>query len=179
MKKNNDKRTSSEPGTETPMKAGHSAPRIARLKSLLGELFARQYFSVLATQSEGRLHTSLVAFAATKDLGVVLFATPKATRKFHYLTVHPEVSLFVDNRSNDVADLYRVTGVTISGTAEVPSGPDREAMLRLYLRKHPHMEEFARSPNSALVRVKVRKYDVVTEFQNVMVLEIEGGERLR
>jgi hypothetical protein len=40
------------------------------------------------------------------------------------------------------------------------------------------MEEFARSPNSALVRVKVRKYDVVTEFQNVMVLEIEGGERL-
>jgi uncharacterized protein YhbP (UPF0306 family) len=161
------------------MKAGHSAPRIAQLKSLLGELFASQYFSVLATQSEGRLHTSLVAFAATENLGAVLFATPKATRKFHYLTAHPEVSLFVDNRSNDVADLYRVTGVTINGTAEVPSGPDREDMLRLYLRKHPHMEEFARSPNSALVRVKVRRYDVVTEFQSVMVLEIEGGERLR
>jgi len=161
------------------MKAGHSAPRIAKLKSLLGELFESQYFSVLATQSEGRLHTSLVAFAATEDLGALLFATPKATRKFHYLTAHPEVSIFVDNRSNDVADLYRVTGVTISGTAEVPSGFDREEMLRLYLRKHPQMEEFARSPNSALVRVKVRKYDVVTEFQNVMVLEIEGGERLR
>ena len=161
---------------ENQIEAGRSSRSISRLRTFLRELFASQQFSVLATWSEGRLHTSIVAFASTNDLGAVLFATPKATRKFHYLTAHPEVSLFVDNRSNDAADLYRVTGVTISGTAGVPSESDREVMLRLYLRKHPYMEEFARSPGTALVKVKVRRYDVVTEFQNVMVLEIEKGE---
>jgi general stress protein 26 len=160
---------------ENPTQNGGAAREIPRLKSLIRELFEGQYFSVLATQSEGRLHTSIVAFAATDDLGSVVFSTPKATRKFRYLTAQPEVSIFVDNRSNDAADLYRVTGVTVSGTAEVPAGADREALLGLYIRKHPHMEEFARSPNSALVRVKVRRYDVVTEFQSVLVLDIEGG----
>jgi uncharacterized protein YhbP (UPF0306 family) len=143
------------------------------MKATLGELFENQNFSVLATRSGDRLHTSLVAFAATEDLGAVLFVTPKATRKFRYLTAYPEVSLFVDNRSNGAADLNTVTGVTIGGSADVPSGSDREAMLRLYLRKHPYMEEFARSPDTALVRVKVKRYDVVTEFQRVTVLEIE------
>jgi nitroimidazol reductase NimA-like FMN-containing flavoprotein (pyridoxamine 5'-phosphate oxidase superfamily) len=165
------------PRPRASIESGRSAPQTARLKSTLGELFKSQYFSVLATRSDGRLHTSLVAFVATEDLDAIVFATPKATRKFHNLSAHPEVSLLVDNRSNDAVDIYNVTAVTVSGTAEALAGAGREDMLRLYLKKHPYMEEFVRSPNSALVRVNVRKYDVVTDFQNVMVLTIVGGER--
>jgi hypothetical protein len=53
------------------------------LQSEIGELLLSQKLAVLATQSpEGSSYSSLIAFAATGDLQKIVFATPKATRKF-------------------------------------------------------------------------------------------------
>lgn len=150
--------------------------RIPELKARIVRLFASQYFAVLATRSGARLHTSLVAFAVTEDLASIYFSTPRATRKLSNLLANPEVSLLVDDRSNEITDIYRVTGVTVSGRAEELGGEEKSRALALYLEKHPYLEGFARSPNSALVRIRVRTYDVVSSFQNVMVLAIEGGD---
>ena len=49
---------------------------------------------------------------------------------------------------------------------------DKERILGQYLAKHPHLEDFVRSPTSALVRVAVDSYYMVKNFQNVMELNL-------
>jgi len=51
-------------------------------RNRLSQLFKNQYFMVLATQSEGELHTNLVSFASSNDLHWFYFITPKASQKF-------------------------------------------------------------------------------------------------
>lgn len=78
---------------------------IATPKADLTALFTRQYFAVLATRSGERIHTTLVAFAATRDLKTIYLCTPRATHKFTNIKEHPEVSLLVHNSTNQRTDI--------------------------------------------------------------------------
>jgi hypothetical protein len=46
-------------------------------------------------------------------------------------------------------------------------GSERESYLQLFLKKHPYLEEFVTAPTCALIRVKVEKFIMVTQFQEV------------
>jgi len=48
----------------------------------LRDLLMKQRFGVVATHSNGKPYTSLVAFAATDDLRDLIFVTSNETRKF-------------------------------------------------------------------------------------------------
>jgi hypothetical protein len=50
---------------------------------------------------------------------------------------------------------------------------ERDRFLNLYLSKHPYLRDFVTSPTSALLRVDVDTYIVVSQFQNVMELHIK------
>lgn len=137
------------------------------------ELFSLQRLAVLSTSEEGRPYCSLIAFAATDDIGHLVFVTNRSTRKFMNLTQDPRVSLLVDNRSNEMSDFHNAMAVTAMGNAaEIPDN-ERALFLKLYLCKHPHLEEFALSPGCAMVGVRVSRYSIVQQFQNVMVLQLE------
>jgi general stress protein 26 len=146
---------------------------IHELKTNLAALFAEQYFAVLATRTGDRIHTTLVAFAATDDLKTLFVCTPRATRKYSNLKQNPSVSLLVHNSSNMATDIRQAMAVTVSGNAaEVPEKRLEDAR-RVYLTKQPHMATFARSPNTAIIEVTVQCYDVVAHFQDVTILEIQ------
>jgi len=132
------------------------------------QLFNNQYFMVLATQSEGELHTNLVSFASSSDLQWFYFITPKASRKFQNLKENPRVSLFIDNRSNTVQDIEEAMGVTVVGEAEEVPQDDIPDRLNLFLQKHGYLHDFAHAPGSCLVRVRVKRYRLVTRFQEVV-----------
>jgi nitroimidazol reductase NimA-like FMN-containing flavoprotein (pyridoxamine 5'-phosphate oxidase superfamily) len=138
----------------------------------LRELFRGQRLGVLASQKEGQPHTSLVAFAATADLRYLLFATPRATRKYAYLQADARVALLVDNRANRDADLHEAMAVTAYGHALEPAGAERAGYLELYLGKHPHLQEFVNAPSCALLAIAVRTYSVVDRFQRVIELAV-------
>jgi nitroimidazol reductase NimA-like FMN-containing flavoprotein (pyridoxamine 5'-phosphate oxidase superfamily) len=137
------------------------------MQEIIRDLLANQRLAVLSTQMSGRPYSNLIAFAATEDRKDVLFATPRATRKYASLTANPRVSLLVDNRSNQETDFSEASAVTVLGTAGEVLGPDRERYLQVYLKKHPYLEEFVSSPTCALIRVKVEKVIMVTQFQEV------------
>lgn len=146
---------------------------IGRLKTSLAALFAEQYFAVLATRLDDRIHTTLVAFAVTDDLKTLFVCTPRATRKYTNLKQNPSVSMLVHNSSNQAMDIRRAMAVTISGTAvEVPEQGLADAR-QVYLAKQPHMADFAESPNTAIIEITVNRYDVVAHFQDVTILEIQ------
>jgi nitroimidazol reductase NimA-like FMN-containing flavoprotein (pyridoxamine 5'-phosphate oxidase superfamily) len=122
---------------------------------------------VLATQGREGPHASLVAFAAEQGLRALVFATPRATRKYTNLEHDPRVALLVDDRSNQRSDFQAATAVTVYGRAgSLPKEGGRE-WLDLYLAKHPGLSEFASSPGCVLVRISVDRLSVVNSFQQV------------
>lgn len=143
-----------------------------RLKHTVGELFRSQKLAVLSTHNKGQPYASLVVFAATQDLKLLLFATTRATRKYDNLSHDPRVALLIDSRSNLNSDIHGAIAVTATGIAEEVGEKEKEALLKIYLAKHPHLKDFVHSPTCALLRVKVETYYLVSKFQKVFELRI-------
>jgi nitroimidazol reductase NimA-like FMN-containing flavoprotein (pyridoxamine 5'-phosphate oxidase superfamily) len=142
------------------------------IEEALRSLFGAQRLAVLSTHSPEQPHASLVAFVASDDLRYLYFATPKTTRKFHHLGSDPRVAMLVDSRSNQETDVHSAIAVTATGRAVEISGNEREIGVRLYLSKHPYLQDFVRAPSCALIRVEVDTYYLVSRFQHVMELHI-------
>jgi len=67
----------------------------AGIEQSIRRLLESQPYAVLCTQGHGQPYGSLIAFAATGDLTHVVFATPKATRKFRLLSECDHAALVV------------------------------------------------------------------------------------
>jgi len=143
------------------------------MKEDLKGLFASQRLAVLATQNEGQPYNSLVAFTASEDLKQLFFATTRATRKYANLTADSRVAMLIDNRSNEATDFRWAMAITATGKAEEIEGHEREEASKLYLAKHPHLEEFVSSPSCALLRISVDRYYVASRFQKVIEVHVK------
>lgn len=153
-----------------------SGQGVEKREAIVGQvrdLLQSQQLAVLATHNQGQPYASLVAFAATGDLREIYFATSRSTRKYANLTADPRVAMLVDSRSNEVSDFHQAAAATMVGEAREVGERERDSISRIYLSRHPHLEEFVGSPTCALLRVRVRTYFVVSKFQNVMELHIE------
>lgn len=131
------------------------------------ELFATQRFAVLATAESGQPYLSLMAFAATSDLQYLLVATYRATRKYRNIDADPRVALLVDNRSNQPPNIGQSIAVTALGRAKEVAATEKNHYLEIYLAKHPHLEKFVGSPKCALIKIKVERYFMVSNFQEI------------
>ena len=139
----------------------------------LGQLFGSQNLAALSTHNDGQPYASLVAFHASEDLRHLYFVTPTTTRKFANLTADNRVAVLVNSSINQASDFHRAVSVTAVGKAKVIAGADKDLILEEYLSKHPHLDEFVRSPSCALVKVTVHSYYMVKNFQNVTELHLE------
>ena len=144
-----------------------------QFRQRLIELFSAQNLAALSTHYEGQPYTSLIAFHAADDLRHLYFVTPKTTRKFANLAADNRVSVMVNSSTNQASDFHQAISVTAIGKAAVITGSDKNLILDQYLAKHPHLEEFVRSPSCALVQVAVDSYYMVKNFQNVMELHLK------
>jgi nitroimidazol reductase NimA-like FMN-containing flavoprotein (pyridoxamine 5'-phosphate oxidase superfamily) len=125
-------------------------------------------FAVLATQGNGQPYTSLIGFATSEYLTHLVFATPKQTRKYALLEKNNLVALLVDNRSSQSDSLDYLSALTITGKAEILSNPaEKNKWSALLAEKHPYLQDFLPSPDTAIVVVEVSKYIYVRRFQEV------------
>jgi len=144
----------------------------SEMEERLHEILASQRLGVLATESGGLPHCSLVAIAETADLKQLLFCTSRETRKYRNLKANPRVSVLVDTRSNKESDVRDALAVSAVGEAfEIESPPQLQTLTAVYVAKHGHLAAFARSPANALVRVDVARY-LVNSFDKSWSLEV-------
>jgi nitroimidazol reductase NimA-like FMN-containing flavoprotein (pyridoxamine 5'-phosphate oxidase superfamily) len=143
-----------------------------QFRKRLGELFRSQQLAALSTHNDGQPYASLVAFYADDDLKHIYFVTPRTTRKFANLSADSRVAMLVNSSTNQAADFHRAISVTAVGSAEEIEGSEMEPILKQYLAKHPHLEDFVRSPTCVLVRISVKTYYLVKNFQHVMELHL-------
>lgn len=143
---------------------GEATPLVDRIRDLV----TTQPYGVLATHGDDHAYGSLVAFSFTDDLRQAVFATLQATRKYRLLSEHPGVALVVDNRPAHPDEMMDVEAVTVTGRAEeVGPGPDREALARQLLGRHPQLQSFVQAKSCALFRIQVVRFLHVSRFQEV------------
>ena len=138
----------------------------------INEMLNSQQLGVLATCGSKYPYATIVGFAVTDDLSIILFATFRDTHKYRNMQADPHVSILMDNRSNRVEDFSSAQALTILGTAEDVCEDEESEFKSLYLQRHPHLREFISDPNCALMKVKVDKYILVSRFQEVMELDM-------
>jgi heme iron utilization protein len=129
-----------------------------------------EYFAVLATDDDGQPYTSLINFALTSDCKAVIFATPRATRKYRNMIKTKSVALLIDNRSKKTKNLMGTEAVTVMGNARtLRRGKAWEAFSSIYIKKHPELAEFIHSPSTALMVVDAKRCIHVSQFQTISV----------
>jgi len=138
------------------------------LKALLDS----QRLAVVATQMPEGPYASLVAFAASDDLRTIAFVTSRATKKYRNLSANPNVSVLIDSRTHSVEDFSTGAAVTAVGKATDIPKDESETLVRRFIHKHPYLEAFAKAPSTAVCRVEVKKYYLVTRFQHVVELDV-------
>jgi nitroimidazol reductase NimA-like FMN-containing flavoprotein (pyridoxamine 5'-phosphate oxidase superfamily) len=143
------------------------------IRNRLRNLFDSQKLAVVSTQSDGQPYASLVAFVATDDLRHIFFVTARTTRKFANLTSDSRVAILINSSANEESDFHDAVSITVTGIAGEIKDPERQGVLKLYLSKHPYLEDFANSPSCAVIRVAARSYYLVQNFQNVMEFHID------
>lgn len=136
-------------------------------RGLIRRLLTAQNLGVLATREARSPYQSLVAFAVSKDLKHIYFATAAGTRKYGNLVRFPQVSILFDNRSQAAADFHKGIAIAALGRAEEVKIRSKKAVVDLYLKKHPALDGFIKSPSCRMFRIKVKTYFVVTEFERV------------
>jgi nitroimidazol reductase NimA-like FMN-containing flavoprotein (pyridoxamine 5'-phosphate oxidase superfamily) len=144
-------------------------PDLDRVRSLL----ATQRSAVLATQGDRAPYTSLMAFLGADDLASLILATPRQTTKYTNLMARPEVALLVDDRTNSGSDTQAASALTILGRAEEVGGIERGELSRAFALKHADLSGFLALPDTALIRVRVRRYILVERFQEATVFDME------
>lgn len=142
-------------------------------KRILRELLANERLGVLSTHHAGAPYASLVAFVASEDLTRILFATPRATRKFANIEADPRVAMLIDNARNVPVDFERAAAATATGEATELRGDERAEAAERFGDAHPHLRGFVDSPSTALLCVEVDSYYVVRRFQHVTELHLE------
>ena len=137
------------------------------LELKLTKLLGKERLGVLSTCGGRQPYASLVAFAATDDLSHIVFVTPRPTRKYANLATNARVALLIDNRSNRASDFRKAMAATAVGTVREVRKAKNSRLIRLYLQKHPQLDEFVWSPTCAVLDICVETYFVVERFQHV------------
>jgi heme iron utilization protein len=132
--------------------------------------FDSEPFAVLATEGREGPYVSLVACAFAEDGTTLLVATPRKSRKFRNLVINREVAVLIDRRPGKSQEaLTDGEALSLTGAAvPVRRGEDRwEELCRVYLDKHPGLEEFLRSKSTALVAITVEEAVCVSRFEEL------------
>ena len=144
----------------------------AQLWQTVRTLLDSQTQGVLATQHDRQPYTSLMAYAVTPDLHWIVFATYRATQKHANLMANPRASLLIDNRTNNSADYHDTVATSAHGTVGDIDVARHGELLQLYLDKHPDLSDFVSAADCVLLKLEVEHYYVVSQFQNVSVLQM-------
>jgi nitroimidazol reductase NimA-like FMN-containing flavoprotein (pyridoxamine 5'-phosphate oxidase superfamily) len=143
-----------------------------QLRQEIATILNTQHLAVLATVRDGQPYTSLMAFAHTPDLGTLIVATDRGSRKHVNLLGEPRVSLLIDTRAHSATDFQTAAAVTVIGDAAEASTTQRSPYEKLFLARHPSLTKFLLTPATALIVVTVRHYLLVNRFQQTMELHL-------
>lgn len=134
------------------------------IRDFIRQVLSANRFAVLATVSEGKPHSSFVAYTASGDSLQLIFATYRHTRKYANLKQNNQVSMLIENSKDRSTE---ITVLTATGKAFEVDTAHGEALLQTHLRQHPELNDFLLSPDCAVFRVDVEAYQLVLGIDDI------------
>ena len=128
---------------------------------LLKEVIGTQYFAVLNSLGEGLPYSNLVSFAITDDLKSLVFVTDRNTRKYRNIKENNNISLLIDNRTNQPSDISKAIAITVIGKA-LEEAEQKNNLQSVFLTRHPQLQQFTDDYNNALILVTVSEYIIAS-----------------
>jgi hypothetical protein len=83
------------------------------------------------------------------------------------------VALLIDNHSDTPTDTREAMAITVLGQAMEAPPEERERFLRLFLNRHPNLNDFATSATCALMAVRISTYIIVQRFGKVQEIRMD------
>ena len=124
-------------------------------------------FAVLATESGGQPHASLIAITPFGDFRKLIFATYRNTRKYRNLSHNSKVAVLIERGDVNMKDLQESIVLTIFGHTEEISIAENEVAYQAHLKRHPEMKSFMLSSDCALILVIAQSYQVVYGIDDI------------
>jgi len=138
------------------------------LRDSIQTLLRTHGFAVLATESAGQPHTSLIAITSLDAGQRLIFATYRNTRKYSNLMQNQRVSVLIDGRtkegSSDALPGFILSAVGRVQEINIAAHPQ---LLDAHLQKHPDLASFTQVPDCVLLEVVVDAYQVVHGIDEV------------
>ena len=139
-------------------------------EQLLKEVIGTQYFAVLNTLGEALPYSNLVAFAINDDLRTLVFITDRNTRKFRNIQENNNISLLIDNRTNQPSDISQAIAITVIGTA-YEERDKKNSLKDVFLSRHPQLRQFVDNPDNAMILMAVSEY-IIAGFDKTQRLAV-------
>lgn len=119
------------------------------------DLLHTQQTIVLATCKDNAPYCSLMCFLPIADEHSLLLVTARESAKFKNIQANSEVSLLLSSEISFTSGQPSGKAVTFLGqTAEV-SQDERASLERAFIARFSGLASFARSPDSAFIRVRL------------------------
>jgi nitroimidazol reductase NimA-like FMN-containing flavoprotein (pyridoxamine 5'-phosphate oxidase superfamily) len=124
-----------------------------QMKSLVQE----KNMCVLATESGGKPHCSLMAYVTDEACENIYMVTHRDSQKYRNLMKNPAVSLLVDSREK--APRSRVQALTVEGCFQKIEDEAKRTTIRgLMLNTHPHLDDFIDHVNAEIFCIKIDSF---------------------
>lgn len=138
---------------------------ITAIKTML----TKESFAVLATNAKNESYTSLISFATNESGSLLAFSTPIDTRKYRMIEKDGNVSLLIDNRSNNDTDINKIAAITAIGKARILNNQnEKQKWSKILIEKHGYLDDFICADTSAIILVEIDTYRYVSSFQEVV-----------
>jgi nitroimidazol reductase NimA-like FMN-containing flavoprotein (pyridoxamine 5'-phosphate oxidase superfamily) len=137
------------------------------IKKYIEDALRTSRLAVLATESGGQPHASLIAITPVGSFRQLIFVTYRETRKFENLAHNDKVAVLIHGEDIYSQGRHRSFALTAFGTAHEIHISGYEEALHAHLERHPDLENFIRKNNFALILIMVDTYQVVRDIDNV------------
>jgi len=138
-----------------------------QIKEYIQQVLSSNRFGVLATESKHLPHTSFIGITPTNDLLELVFATFRNTRKYNNLIQNNNVSILFEYRKSKENSSQEFTIVSAYGKAKEASIAEIKSLLKAHLQHHPEQEDFLRSADCSIFKVKVEAYQLVLGIDEI------------
>lgn len=143
-------------------------------------ILKNEAFAVLATNAKNESYTSLITFVTNEEATFLAFSTPIDTRKYRMIEKDENVSLLIDNRSDNQEDINDIVAITAIGEARILKDiKERKKWSRMIIDKHNYLDEFICADTSVIILVEIMKYHYVSSFQEVVEWNPNKSENQR
>jgi nitroimidazol reductase NimA-like FMN-containing flavoprotein (pyridoxamine 5'-phosphate oxidase superfamily) len=143
---------------------------VLKNERLLKKIIGGQYFAVLNSVGDGRPYSNLIAFAIARDLKSLVFVTARDTRKYRNIKEHSDISILIDNRTNQSSDIKNAQAITVTGTAREVT-ENKDVLQTLFLERHPGLKQFVFTPDNAVMLVAIQEY-IIAGFKKTQRITI-------